>query len=98
MIGYWDKNNPVKTNYDDILATTYLNNGKAIIAIASWNKSTQDVKLNIDWSKIGIKPENAEIISPEIKDFQNINKYSLGDSIKIQPSKGIILVIREKNK
>lgn len=98
MIGYWDKNNPVKTNYDDILATTYLNKGKAIIAIASWNKSTQDVKLNIDWSKIGIKPENAEIISPEIKDFQDMNKYSLGDSIKIPPSKGVILVIREKNK
>jgi len=40
MHGWWDPTNPVKTGRSDILATSYVKNGKTMIAVASLTFST----------------------------------------------------------
>ena len=39
-MGYWVSYNPVKTGRNDVLATSFVKDGKVMIAIASWAKKT----------------------------------------------------------
>lgn len=95
MIGYWDKDSPVRTSDPNVLATAYLRDDKILIAIASWNINPVVVKLEIDWKKIGWEPENI-IDCPEIENFQLSKSYGLNDPIKINPTKGSLLMITKK--
>ena len=95
MIGYWQKEMPVHTRDPGVLATTYLKTDKILIAIASWNKDTTTIKLNIDWKKIGWEPED-RIICPAIENFQPAKNFGLNDSIKVDPVKGYLLIINKK--
>lgn len=50
MIGYWVKDNPVKTGSEKTLATVYSHMGdKALISLATWEDTDAKVKLSIDW-------------------------------------------------
>ena len=96
MIGYWVPSNPVTTGQTDILATTYLGNGGAIISLASWNNDVTDVHLTIDWKALGLKPGEASILAPAIENFQPAREFQPGEPIPTQPGKGWLLVIQKR--
>lgn len=98
MIGYWVNDRPVRTNKNDILATTYLKDNKVLVALASWAPKDSFVKLIVDWNKLGINPDKAKIWAPEVKDFQSANSYNLNDEILIEKNKGMMLIIEEVSK
>ena len=93
MIGYWVKNNPVKTSDKDVLATVYLKHKNAMVAIASWAAGEQNVKLTIDWKALGIDAAKATLVAPEIKNFQPGKIFAIGDEISVPPGKGWLLIL-----
>ncbi len=96
MKGYWDSTCPVKTNNPDVLATAYVRKGekgKMLISVASWASSTTDVRLQIDWKSIGINPDKALITVPYIKNFQEIIKIAIHDTIRLSPAKGLLILV-----
>ncbi|SMO45298.1 hypothetical protein SAMN06265349_101982 [Flavobacterium resistens] len=94
MIGYWSENCPVKTNNDKVLATVYKKNGTALISIASWADADVNVKLNIDWKKLGINPAKATITAPEVTNFQSAKTFTAKDEIPVSKGKGWLLIIK----
>jgi Family of unknown function (DUF6067) len=96
MIGYWSSNCPVKTSNAEILATVYQKKGAALISIASWAASDTTVQLIYDWKKLGLDPATTTIMAPGIKNFQQPHLLSPSQSISIEKSKGIILVLKQK--
>jgi hypothetical protein len=70
MIGFWVPSNPVKTGRQDVLATVYVREGRALIALASWAKAPADVRLAIDWNALGLDPAKAQMTAPPIAGFQ----------------------------
>lgn len=96
MIGYWSENCPVKTSNDKVLATVYKKNGTAMLSIASWAETDVQVKLNIDWNKLGIDPAKAIISAPEIKNFQQAASFGTEDGITVPKNKGWLLIIKSK--
>lgn len=94
MIGYWSENCPVKTNNDKVLATVYKKNGTALISIASWADSDVNVKLNIDWKKLGINPAKATITAPEVINFQPAKTFTAKDEIPVAKGKGWLLIVK----
>jgi hypothetical protein len=93
MRGWWDPGTPVKTGRDDVLATTYLRNGKALVAIASWAPDTAQVKLRIDWRALGINPRRASIWAPAIDRFQDAATFDPNGTIAVPPGKGWVLMV-----
>ena len=91
MIGYWEKDCPVSTQRDDILATVYVKKDKALISIASWAAEPVDVRLSIDWEKLGIKP--GPLHAPAIEKFQEERTSSPTDKISVPPGKGWLLMV-----
>jgi hypothetical protein len=94
MIGYWSENCPVKTNNEKVLATVYKKNGTALISIASWADSDVNVKLNIDWKKLGINPAKATITAPEVTNFQAAKTFTAKDEIPVSKGKGWLLIVK----
>ncbi|WP_236673006.1 glycoside hydrolase domain-containing protein [Flavobacterium tagetis] len=94
MIGYWSENCPVKTNSDKVLATVYKKNGTALISIASWADADVNVKLNIDWKKLGINPAKATITAPEVTNFQPAKTFTAKDEITVPKGKGWLLIVK----
>lgn len=94
MIGYWSENCPVKTNNDKVLATVYKKNGTALISIASWTDADVNVKLNIDWKKLGINPAKATITAPEVINFQSAKTFTTKDEITVPKGKGWLLIVK----
>ena len=94
MIGYWSENCPVKTTNDKVLATVYKKNGAALVSIASWADVNVNVKLNIDWKKLGINPAKATITALEVTNFQPAQTFKVTDEIPVSKGKGWLLIIK----
>jgi hypothetical protein len=95
MIGYWVPDSPVKTDRQDVLATVYQGNHRALVAIASWAPASVDINLVIDWKRLGISPDKARISAPAIQDFQEEKTFSSAQPISVVPGKGWLLEIEE---
>ncbi len=95
MIGYWSENCPVKTSNERVLATVYKKKVSALVSIANWADTTVNIKLIIDWKKLGIDPLKATITASAIKNFQPAAIFKLTDEIPVEKNKGWLLVIKQ---
>ena len=92
MLGYWDDKCPVKTGSKDVLATVYRKKGKSLIALATWSRKTETVKLRIDWPALGLDPEAVQIRAPEIKGLQKPREFRMGEALTIPKGGGWMLI------
>jgi hypothetical protein len=95
MVGYWADSAPVKTDRPDVLATSYVRNGRTMVAVASWAIDTTDVTLAIDWPALGLDPAKATITASDIENFQPARTFAPGEPITVEPGKGWLLVIAQ---
>ncbi len=93
MIGYWAPSNPVKPDRTDVLSSSYLRDGRAMVAVASWAKERIDVRLAIDWKALGIDPAKARMTAPAIAGFQEGRSFQAGAPIPIEPGKGWLILL-----
>lgn len=108
MIGWWVAGSPVKTGSKDVLATCFVRRGRAttaaggpggtgnatMVALASWAKEPVDARLSIDWKALGLDAKRARLIAPAIDKFQGAAAYRPGDPIRVEPGKGLLLILR----
>lgn len=111
MIGFWDPDCPVKSGNDKLPVTIYRKPGKTLVAIASWSKKQEQVKLAIDWralrnAEVGdrrsdrtsdLRPLTSVLRAPAIAGFQEEAAFAAGDAIPIAPGKGWLLVLEESH-
>jgi hypothetical protein len=93
MIGYWVPDRPVRTNRNDILATSYVKAGATLVAVASWSDTTRDVILEFDWDALGLARNNSILEAVPIEGLQHAKAFLPGDPIPVAPGKGVILLL-----
>jgi hypothetical protein len=103
MVGWWVEANPVKTRNAEVPATSYVRRGdrkgskpSVLIALASWAKEPVDIRLSIDWKRLGLDPKKAVLSAPAIERFQPAAALNPGDAIRIDPGKGWLLILAER--
>ena len=97
MIGWWAPGAPARTGRADVLATTYLRAGKAMVALASWASDTVAVSLTLDWRALGVDSARASISAPAIANFQSAATFRPGEPIRVPPGKGWLLVLERRD-
>lgn len=96
MVGYWDEDCPVGTNFYTVKATTYIKPDKVLISLGNFDTEEKRVKLDIDWHALGMNPQTAKLVAPEIKDFQGANTYNINDAISIKSKEGLLLILSKE--
>ena len=95
MIGYWVKDNPVKTGSEKTLATVYSHMGdKALISLATWEDADAKVKLSVDWAKLGLDTSKVTLHAPAIENFQQEGNWKPGDEIVVPKGKGLLIIAK----
>ena len=92
MMGYWEENCPVNPNNEFVKATTYLNDGKALIVLGNWASEQFDLHLSIDFDQLGIEESTAQFVFPGIENYQNEKRISYPDPVSID-EKGVVFLI-----
>lgn len=103
MIGYWKKDNPVKTGNKDVRATVYKMDGKSLIAMATWAKEEVEVTLQIDKKALGLTSDKLMMARIHIdpKGQSGADRYHLSFeemdkvSLSITPGNGAIIMIKD---
>ena len=95
MVGYWVESSPVKADREDVLTTTFLKPGEALVTVASWAPEQAECRLDVDWEKLGFDPDKVVITAPAIRDFQAAAELKPGESLTIEPGRGRILILKE---
>jgi hypothetical protein len=96
MHGWWSGSDPVTTSDPEVLATTWTRNGAAMISLGSWRDTDANVKLTIDWKRLGINASRARIRVPKIDGFQEATHYEVGEQIRILRGKGLLLFVDQR--
>lgn len=95
MVGYWVQPNPVKTNHDKILATTYIQKENIFVALASWAGRDEQVDLNFDWNYLGItQPEKLTIFAPEVEGIQKYQQLMIGEPVLVPANQGLFVLFK----
>lgn len=98
MQGFWDPQSPVRTSHPDVLATTWLTERGMVVALASWAGQTEDVTLIFDDAAVtsgghGAAATGRRMEAPAIRGFQPAAEYAPGQSLTIEPQRGLLLWI-----
>jgi len=92
MLGYWLENAPVRTGRDDVLATTYVRDGRVLIALASWSDRDQVLTLDMDRGALGIEPD-AVATAPAVAGLQEGGPVDLS-AVRVPAGEGLWVVVR----
>ena len=95
LLGWWEKDCPVHTDREDVLATAYVKAGKTLVALASWAPEKTQVHLQVDWQTLGLDASKARLVAPEIKDFQPAKTWRLDEPIAVDPKRGWLIYVVE---
>jgi hypothetical protein len=94
LLGWWAPSVPVTTGRNDVKATVYRRNGRAMVAIASWAAEPVTVTLAVNWKALGMDPARARFEVPAVQGLQDAKTMSPRDGVTLAPGKGIILIIK----
>ena len=93
MKGWWVPDAPVRTDRRGVLATTYVKPGRALVALASWEKEPVEATLAIDWKAVGLDPSRSRLTAAAIEGFQPPASFAPTDRIRVEPGRGWLLVL-----
>jgi hypothetical protein len=93
MIGFWEKNCPVKCNLPEVKATAYLNKDRVLISIGNFSDSVKNIKLSLDWHALGISPENCRFYAPAIENFQPTRSFNPKETIPVAARQGWLIYL-----
>jgi len=96
MLGYWDPRCPVQTNCDQVLATVYVGERGAVIALASWAGEEVTCRLQIGGDAWRGSAQ-VELRAPAIEGFQDEARFAAGARNEVQvpvaPGRGWLLTV-----
>ncbi|MBK6782149.1 MAG: hypothetical protein IPG75_21870 [Gemmatimonadetes bacterium] len=70
LMGWWSGRDPVTTSDPDVLATTWIRPGAAMVALGSWRDDSTTVRLTLDWAALGLDPARTRIRAPAVSGFR----------------------------
>lgn len=94
MRGYWLKDTPVRTGNPNVLATTYLKPGGALIAIGSWSERDERASLKMDLAAMGLSG-NVRVYAPAVSGLQEFAEVDPA-AVTVPAGQGLFLRVERK--
>lgn len=94
MRGYWLKDTPVRTGNPGVLATTYLKDGGALIALGSWSARDERVSLAMDLAAMGLSGA-LKVYAPAVSGLQEFTAVD-PSSVMVPAGQGLFLRVERQ--
>jgi hypothetical protein len=94
MRGYWLKDTPVRTGNPGVLATTYLKDGGALIALGSWSARDERVSLAMDLAAMGLSGA-LKVYAPAVSGLQEFTVVD-PSSVVVPAGQGLFLRVERQ--
>jgi hypothetical protein len=94
MRGYWLKDAPVTTGRVDILATTYVRSGSALIAIGSWSATESTINLRMNLKAMGFTGA-VRVRAPAVEGLQPAAEID-PSAVVIPAKQGLYLLVEAR--
>lgn len=94
MRGYWLKDTPVRTGHPNLLATTYLKSGSALVAIGSWSERDERVSLTMDLAAMGLSG-NLRVYAPAVAGLQEFAEVDPA-AVVVPAGQGLFLRVERR--
>lgn len=94
MRGYWLKDTPVRTGHPALLATTYLREGRALIAIGSWSDRDERASLSMDLKAMGLAGA-VRVYAPKVPGLQEFAEVDPA-SVLVPANQGLFLRVERR--
>ena len=94
MRGYWLKDAPVRTGHASLLATTYLREGRALIAIGSWSARDERVSLAMDLEAMGLTGQ-VRVYAPAVTGVQAFAEVNPA-AVVVPANRGLFLRVERR--
>ena len=96
MSGFWTEHPAVTTDRKDVYATAFIKKDKTLVAIGNWADVPVEVRLQIDWKRLGIDPAESVIVAPAIEDYQPETRFDTGGPFPLSSKGDLLLEISKK--
>lgn len=96
MLGFWEKQPAVTASDAAVKVTAYRKTGKVLLSIGNYSDEVKNVRLSFDWKQLGLEDGKVQLIAPYVEDFQPANQWGTDGEITIQPHKGWLIYVQEK--
>ena len=94
MIGFWEKDIPVKTTDESVKVTVYKKDGKLLLSIGNYTDTTRKIRLKFDKKRLENVDLTGKMIAPEISTFQESHVWNnIGEEITVEPRKGWLIYV-----
>jgi len=93
MMGYWLTDTPVTTDNPQVLATTYVQEGSALIALASWSDADEVVNLTTDLAALGLAG-GTSAWAPAVEGLQEAAEIDLS-AVPVPAGQGLFVLLRD---
>ena len=93
MIGYWEKDVPVKATDDAVKVTVYEKDNRLLLSIGNYTDEVKRVRLVFDKKKLKGVNLSEPLVAPEISTFQEHKTWTMGDEIEVAPRKGWLIYV-----
>lgn len=94
ILGFWEQHPAVTTTNDAVKVTAYKQPERILLSIGNYSDEVKNVQMNIDWDQLGLDPQKAKFVAPEISGFQQAMEWETKDEITVQPRKGWLIYIQ----
>ncbi len=97
--GYWDCNNPIKeiNSNKNIKISSFVKDNEILFVVVNWNKKNNaDVKLAIDWKKLGLNKDDYKLVIPKLNRIQDGKELATDATIALKPNQGYIVWLKKK--
>jgi hypothetical protein len=94
MRGYWLKDTPVRTGRSDLLATTYVKPGGALIVVASWSDRDERVSLSMDLAAMGFSGP-VRVYAPAVEGLQAFAEVD-PSAVTVPAKQGLFLRVERR--
>jgi len=95
MVGWWEKDCPVRAENGDVKATAYIRKGgRVLLALGNWSRKEVKTRLLLDWKALGLERAGAVLYAPAIHSFQPEAVFDPDDPIPLPAHKGRLLYVK----
>ncbi len=92
MLGYWLADTPVRSDHEQVRATSYVTPDGVLIALASWSERDQVVSLSLDREVLGLDAES-QAVAPAVDGLQARSNVDLA-AVQVPANQGLFIWIR----